>query len=194
MLETLMDISEAESGAIELRRERVPLDEVAARAADLYQDAADARGVSLAFTPGGPDLAVDADRTRLEQVAANLIDNALKYTPAGGRIEIAAFGSNGEAVLRVSDTGIGIPAAEMPHIWDRLFRGDASRSARGLGLGLSLVKDIVEAHGGRVQAASEPGHGATFEIRLPLLGPVGPAGPVGLVGPVGPAPPSIAQL
>ena len=168
MLETLMDISEAEGGTIELRREPVALAEVAARAVDLYHDTADARGVALQLErtdESGP--IVHADRTRLEQVAANLIDNAVKYTAAGGHVDVRVLREGDEGVLRVSDTGAGIPADELPHIWDRLFRGDASRSARGLGLGLSLVKAVVEAHGGRVTAKSEPGRGSEFDVRLP---------------------------
>jgi signal transduction histidine kinase len=169
MLETLMDISEAESGTIELHRQKLALTDVAARAVDLYHDAAEARGVELALTAPDAAIEVNADRTRLEQVAANLIDNAVKYTPPGGRVTVQAEREGADAVLRVRDTGAGIPADELPHIWDRLFRGDASRSARGLGLGLSLVKAIVEAHGGRVTATSAPGEGSIFEVRLPAL-------------------------
>jgi len=167
MLNTLMDISEAESGTMQLRREPVALGDVVSRAVDLYRDVADAKGVALtAMAP--PDIVVAADRTRLEQVAANLIDNALKYTPAGGRVDVDVHREANAAVLRVRDTGPGIPANEQPRIFDRLFRGDTSRAERGLGLGLSLVKAVVEAHGGTVEVTSEPGHGSTFSIRLPL--------------------------
>jgi signal transduction histidine kinase len=169
MLETLMDISEAESGTIELRRQRVALGEIAARAVDLYHDAAEARGVALVLESPAPPVEADADRTRLEQVAANLIDNAVKYTPPGGRVSVQVARAGANALLRVQDTGAGIPADELPHIWDRLFRGDASRTARGLGLGLSLVKAIVEAHGGSVVARSDVGQGSTFEVRLPAV-------------------------
>jgi len=110
---------------------------------------------------------VTADRTRLEQVAANLVDNAIKYTPAGGHVDVTVAREGADAALRVRDDGPGIAATELPRIWDRSFRGDASRSERGLGLGLSLVKAIVEAHGGRATVSSEPGHGATFTVLLP---------------------------
>jgi signal transduction histidine kinase len=167
MLNTLMDISEAESGTMQLRREPVPLADVVARAVDLYRDVADAKGVTLvAAAPA--DIVVTADRTRLEQVAANLIDNAVKYTPPGGRVEVQVRREADAAVLCVRDTGPGIPADELPRIFDRLFRGDTSRAERGLGLGLSLVKAIVEAHGGSVEVGSEPDHGSTFTVKLPI--------------------------
>ncbi|HEY7288312.1 MAG TPA: ATP-binding protein [Vicinamibacterales bacterium] len=166
MLNTLMDISEAESGAMFLRRESVSLDEVAARAVDLYKDVADSKTVDVQLETEAGTL-VFGDRTRLEQVAANLIDNAVKYTPAGGRVNVKVLRADGRALLEVSDTGVGIPADELPRIWDRLFRGDTSRAERGLGLGLSLVKAIVEAHGGTAEVRSAPGAGATFTISLP---------------------------
>ena len=171
MLNTLMDISEAESGTLQLRREPVALGEIATRAVDLYRDVADAKGVTLTAAPLS-DVVVTADRTRLEQVAANLIDNAVKYTPAGGQVEIAVRREPGAAILRVRDTGPGIPADELPRIFDRLFRGDTSRAERGLGLGLSLVKAIVEAHGGAVEVSSQPGHGCVFTVKLPNPSPM----------------------
>jgi signal transduction histidine kinase len=167
MLNTLMDISEAESGTMQLRRESVPLVEVIARAVDLYRDVAEAKGVILAST-APDDVVVVADRTRLEQVAANLIDNAVKYTPAGGRVDVEAARSGDAVVLSVGDTGPGIPPDELPRIFDRLFRGDTSRTERGLGLGLSLVKAIVEAHGGSVNVSSDVGRGSTFSVTLPV--------------------------
>jgi len=172
MLNTLMDISEAESGAMQLQREPIALAEVVDRAVDLYRDVADAKGVTLkgdAGSPEGRNSVVSGDRTRLEQVAANLIDNAIKYTPGGGTVEVAIERDGPNATITVRDTGAGIPASELPRIWDRLFRGDASRSERGLGLGLSLVKAIVEAHGGTVGVTSDPGKGSVFSVSLPLI-------------------------
>jgi signal transduction histidine kinase len=166
MLNTLMDISEAESGTMRLHREPVRLGDVVARVIDLYGDVADAKGIVLtAHTPD--DVVVEADGTRLEQVAANLIDNAVKYTPAGGRVDVEVRANGDRALLSVRDTGLGIPPDELPRIWDRLFRGDTSRAERGLGLGLSLVKAVVEAHGGAVEVRSEPGKGSAFTISLP---------------------------
>jgi len=169
MLNTLMDISEAESGAMQLRREPVALPEVVERAVDLYHDVADARGVTLAVDAADA-VVVTADRTRLEQVAANLIDNAVKYTASGGRVDVEVRRAADRAILRVRDSGQGIPADELPRIFDRLFRGDRSRAERGLGLGLSFVKAIVEAHGGTVAVESELGRGSRFTVSLPVDG------------------------
>jgi signal transduction histidine kinase len=167
MLDTLMDISEAESGAMPLQREPVALAGVVTRAIDLYRDVAEARGVLLT-TELTSDLVVPGDRVRLEQVAANLLDNAVKYTPRGGHVTVTLNRDRQWARLEVRDTGHGIPPDELPHIWDRLFRGDTSRAERGLGLGLSLVKAIVEAHGGTVSVSSEPGAGSIFVVALPM--------------------------
>jgi signal transduction histidine kinase len=107
---------------------------------------------------------------RLRQVIANLVDNAIKYTPEGGRVELETLESDGQALLVVRDTGIGIPAAEIERIWERLYRGDKSRSQRGLGLGLSLVKAVVEMHQGSVAVQSDPKTGSVFSVHLPLAG------------------------
>ncbi len=167
MLNTLMDISEAESGAMPLRREPVALSEVVARAFDLYREVAEAKGVALSVAVRH-DAVVSADRIRLEQVAANLIDNAIKYTPAGGDVVADIDFEAARGILRVRDTGAGIPATELSHVWDRLFRGDTARTERGLGLGLSLVKAVVEAHGGSVAVESDLGRGSVFTVTLPV--------------------------
>jgi len=171
MLDTLMDISEAESGTMALQRQPIDLREVVERAVDLYRDVADAKGVTLTVGPSreadDTPFIVDADRPRLEQVAANLIDNAVKFTPPGGRVDVRVSRADSAARLDVQDTGPGIAPQELPRIWDRLFRGDLSRTERGLGLGLSLVRAIVHAHGGNVSVESVPGHGATFTVSLP---------------------------
>jgi signal transduction histidine kinase len=165
MLNTLMDISEAETGTMALRREPVNLRELANQTIDLYEDVAEERGVQLrADVEEG--LSIDVDRIRMRQALANLVDNAVKYTESGGSVEVAAERLGSETVISVTDTGVGVPADELQHVWRRLYRGDKSRSTRGLGLGLSLVKAIVEAHGGRVSVSSTPGAGSRFEIHL----------------------------
>lgn len=166
MLNTLMDISEAEAGALALKREPVPLRALLSEAIELYEDVAEQKGVAVSLETG-EDVTVPGARDRLRQVFANLLDNAIKYTPAGGTVRVATSRDAGAAVVRFSDTGVGIAAEHLPKIWERLYRADPSRSERGLGLGLSLVKAYVAAHGGTVEAVSEPGRGSTFTVRLP---------------------------
>jgi signal transduction histidine kinase len=107
------------------------------------------------------------DRIRLRQVFANLLDNAIKYTPENGSVTISVREEPGRAMVVFRDTGIGISEDEQKKIWTRLYRGDKSRSQQGLGLGLSLVKAVVEAHGGRVTVVSKEGAGAEFVVSLP---------------------------
>ncbi|MEI6196171.1 MAG: sensor histidine kinase [Verrucomicrobiota bacterium] len=106
------------------------------------------------------------DLNRIRQVFANLLDNAIKYTPESGSVTITIRDEPDEAVAIFSDTGMGIPAEEQEKIWARLYRGDKSRSQRGLGLGLSLVKAVVEAHGGKVTVVSQANADATFTVKL----------------------------
>jgi len=166
MLSTLMDISEAETGTMRLQLEPVDLAELARQTVDLYEDLAEDRSVSI-HVDTQEDVWVRGDRSRLRQVLANLVDNAVKYTPAGGRIELRTAREGPEVVVTVEDTGIGIAPDELPQIWERLYRGDKSRSERGLGLGLSLVRAIVQAHEGTVTAQSRLGEGSSFQLRLP---------------------------
>jgi signal transduction histidine kinase len=166
MLNTLMDISEAETGLMKLDLQPVRLDEVVHDATDLFEFVAQEKSI-VVVTELSPDLTVRADRNRLRQVLINLLDNAIKYSAPGGRVEISAEPRADEVVITVTDTGAGIPAEEIPRIWERLYRGDKSRSQRGLGLGLSLVRAIIKAHGGRMKVQSTVGKGSSFVIHLP---------------------------
>ena len=167
MLNTLMDISEAEHGAMRLEKEPVSAGELITQAIELYHDVADDKAIQLA-TSIPPELTFSADRNRMLQVLTNLLDNAIKYTASGGQVTLTATRDDQHIVLIVTDTGVGIPPDDLPHIWDRLYRGDTSRSQRGLGLGLSLVKAIVQAHRGEVAVSSQLGRGARFSLTLPL--------------------------
>lgn len=180
LLEALLDVSAAEAGAFALRREPLDLRAAAERAISLYSEVAEERRIRLELAPGGAAPVV-GDAVRLSQAISNLLDNALKYTPPGGRVEVAVEESGGGAVLRVDDSGPGVPPAERSSIWRRLYRGDASRSQRGLGLGLTLVRAIAEAHGGTATVADAPGGGARFELRLPA--PVGATAAVASASP-----------
>jgi signal transduction histidine kinase len=167
MLNTLMDISEAETGTMNLSLEDVNLAALIHEVTDLYEHVADEAKVGV-ITHVPQDITLRADRARLRQVVANLVDNAIKYTPSGGRVEIDVARVEQQAMLLVRDTGVGIPVDELPRIWDRLYRGDKSRSQRGLGLGLSLVRAVVQAHQGWVEASANPGGGSIFTLYLPL--------------------------
>jgi signal transduction histidine kinase len=167
MLNTLMDVSEAETGTMRLAREDIDLSTLVGEVAELYHDVAEEKGIQIS-THTGQSLYLRADRSRLRQVLGNLVDNAVKYTAQGGRIDIEVCQEKESAVLLVKDNGSGIPADELPRIWDRLYRGDKSRSQRGLGLGLSLVKAVVQAHGGEVKVSPNPGGGSVFAVFLPL--------------------------
>jgi signal transduction histidine kinase len=168
MLTTLMDISEAETGTMKLNVSEVALAQITNEVVDLYEDTAEDAGVTLAADVRA-DLTVTADRDRLRQALANLVDNAIKYTPRGGRVDVSAASEPDAIVIRVADTGPGISEQDLPRIFDRLYRGDQSRATRGLGLGLNLVRAYVEAQGGSVSVTSAPGNGSVFEIRLPNL-------------------------
>jgi signal transduction histidine kinase len=182
ILNTLMDISEAETGVLQLRREPVALRALLAEVVELYEDVADTRKITVTLDPGA-EVVVDGARDRLRQVFANLLDNAIKYSQEGGRVRVTVAGDGDSAVVTVADTGVGIAAEHLPRIWERLYRADPSRSERGLGLGLSLVKAFVTAHGGTVEAQSEPGVGSTLVVRLPAdSSPAHGSGPMAHAG------------
>jgi signal transduction histidine kinase len=166
MLNTLMDITEAEAGMMKLQRQTVDLCQLAQEVAELYQYVAEEKNIRIATELPAP-CEVSVDPIRMRQVFANLLDNAIKYTTNGGLVTIAVRGNSKCAEATFRDTGIGIPADEQDKIWARLYRGDKSRSQRGLGLGLSLVKAIVHAHGGEVTVSSEVNKGSEFTVRLP---------------------------
>jgi signal transduction histidine kinase len=166
MLNTLMDITEAEAGMMKLQREPVDLCQLAREVVELYEYVAEEKKIAVRTELPAPCEA-PADRIRMRQVFANLLDNAIKYTPAGGSVTISVRDESGRAVARFRDTGTGIPVEEQDKIWSRLYRGDKSRSQRGLGLGLSLVKAVVEAHGGKATVSSQADQGAEFTVTLP---------------------------
>jgi len=166
MLATLMDISEAETGVMTLDRKVVDMVSLLKSIGELYHYVAEEKGVAL--TADLPDhLTIWVDPNRMSQALANILDNAVKYTPQGGQVTLRVYRTGKECIVTVADTGIGIPSTDLHKIWDRLYRGDSSRSTKGLGLGLSFVKAIVQAHNGRVEVSSAPGTGSCFTIFLP---------------------------
>ena len=167
ILNTLMDITEAENGMMTLHRETLDLRVLIHEIVELYQYVAEEKQITVLTELPEPCIA-PVDRNRLRQVFGNLLDNAIKYTEPGGSVAISARPENGDAVVRFRDTGCGIPPEETAKIWTRLYRGDKSRSQRGLGLGLSLVKAVVEAHHGHAFVTSKAGEGSEFTVTLPV--------------------------
>jgi signal transduction histidine kinase len=162
----MMDIAEAEAGVIKLRMEKSSIAGLLANAVELYELVAEEKRIRVTTDYGSSCDAV-VDPVRIRQVFANLLDNAIKYTPEEGSVHVSCKAEKGRVNIRVQDSGSGIPKAEQARIWDRLYRGDKSRSQRGLGLGLSLVRAFVEAHHGEVSVESAPGSGSTFTVTLP---------------------------
>jgi signal transduction histidine kinase len=166
MLCTIMDISEVQAGALKLDLQTFALKPVIDILVELYDEVAQEKDITVVASvdPAGQ---ITADRNRLQLLLSNLVDNALKYTPNGGRVEIGSTFLPDEVRITVRDNGIGMDANDLPRIWDRLYRADKSRSQRGLGLGLSMVKAFVEAHGGTATVTSEPDKGSLFTVTFP---------------------------
>ncbi len=172
LVDDLLDVSRVMRGKIELRKEQVELSAVVARAVETVQPLIDAQGHELTVGLPPESLPLDADPVRLAQVVGNLLTNAAKYTESNGRIWLTAQRQGEEAVLRVRDTGIGLAPDMLPHIFELFVQVDhaATRSQGGLGIGLTLVKNLVEMHHGTVEAHSEGlGAGCEFVVRLPLM-------------------------
>lgn len=166
----LLEQARAESGQLKLNVRDVDLEEVARPIVASFEQQASNKGVSLELAALRP-VRVEADPDRLAQIFVNLIDNALRHTSGGGRIRIEVDARDGDAVLRVRDTGEGIPYRDLPHIFERFYVVDRSRTrgSGGAGLGLAIVKGIVDAHGGAISAESMLGRGTAFTIRLPIM-------------------------
>ena len=172
MVDDLLDVSRVTLGKIQLAREPVLVSEVVTRSADVVRDAAAAAQIHLEVVVDPEPVWVTGDPTRLEQVVVNLLNNAVKFTPAGGTITVTTASDASAAVIRVRDTGLGMEPPLLQKAFDLFVQGDSSldRGKGGLGLGLALVKQVVALHGGQVSAASAgPGRGSEFEVRLPPL-------------------------
>ncbi len=170
ILNTMMFISEAEAGAEKLKLEEIDVARVIREACELFEPVAEKRDISLTGNVTGP-LIIQADLQRIQRMMSNLIDNALKYIFPHGTVKISADRNNGNVVITVNDTGIGISEADLPHIFKRFYRCDKSRSQEGIGLGLSMVKAIVQSHHGEVAVTSQQNKGSTFKVILPEVLP-----------------------
>src|SRR5690606_14413885 len=175
LVDDLLNLSRIESGQAAPRFEGVNLHNLVGRVLTQLRDQAAHNQVRL-LNDVPVDLRAECDPVQIEQVVYNLVLNGVQYTPPGGEVAVAGRHGSGTAILVVRDTGIGIPPADLPRIFERFYRVDKARSRAtgGTGLGLSIVKHIVDAHGGRVSVESQVGHGTAFTVELPVSQPSGP--------------------
>ncbi|GAC1414278.1 MAG: hypothetical protein NVSMB5_02140 [Candidatus Velthaea sp.] len=176
LVEDLLELARSESGRLILRRDIFDISDVAAAVVNTFAQRADTLEIELELEAPAA-VYVNADRDRLIQVAMNLLDNALRHTPAHGAVSVGVGREGQFAILRVRDTGAGIPYKDLPHIFERFYVVDRSRARghSGTGLGLSIARHLIEAHGGTIVADSALGRGSTFTCRLPLeAGPESP--------------------
>jgi signal transduction histidine kinase len=164
LLEDLQLLSNAEAGALRLHRERLRPHELVETAADAFGTQAGEAGLSLRTRVDDGLPSLDVDRVRIGEVLANLLANAVRHTPPGGSVTLGASRDDGGVAFAVTDTGEGIPADELTHVFDRFAK---SPESRGAGLGLAIAKSLVQAHGGTISAASDPGRGTTIRLVLP---------------------------
>ena len=172
LINDLLDLSRLQRGKISLNQEPVSLPAIIDNAVETVRADATAKGINIHLHVGDQLLLVDGDRLRLQQIAWNLFNNAVKFTPARGGIEIGLGSENGNAILVVKDTGQGIDPAFLPHVFEMFRQADGSNRRRhgGLGIGLALVKQLVQLHGGTITAESDgPNKGSRFTVRLPLM-------------------------
>ncbi|MCA9402482.1 MAG: HAMP domain-containing protein [Candidatus Omnitrophica bacterium] len=168
MIGTMLEIAEIDAGLRRYEHQDVNLVELVAAGVELFMPVAEDLNISLSYTEPENDLFVRADTARLQRVVANLLDNALKYTHPGGAVTVAVVRRNNHAELRVADNGPGIASQHIDRIFEKFYRVDTSRSTDGSGLGLSWVRSILRTMNGSISVASEPGHGTTFTVAMPL--------------------------
>jgi two-component system sensor histidine kinase BaeS len=169
IVDDLADLAEADAGTLALTRTRHDVTDLLSQVADAHRGAAGRQGVTLGCAVAGAPVAA-LDPVRFRQIVGNLVANAIRHTAAGGRVDIGAYREGDDLVVAVADNGEGIPATDLPHVFDRFWRADRARnrSTGGSGLGLPIARKLAQAHGGDVTAASTPGAGSTFTVRLPL--------------------------
>jgi signal transduction histidine kinase len=167
LVEEQLQLARLDAGAIALELEDVDLGELAGAVVAGRAPLAEREGVTIRVRPG-PRAQVLADPARLEQVLLILLDNAVRHTPSGGTVSVTVAIAAGQAAVEVADTGEGIPADDLPFIFDRFYRGDPSREGRSAGLGLAIARGLVAAHRGSITVASTPGRGSRFTVALPL--------------------------
>ncbi|NTU74505.1 MAG: HAMP domain-containing protein [Anaerolineaceae bacterium] len=168
MVTELLELSRIESGKLPLQKKSVDPQTLIQSAGDRMQLQAERSGLKIEIEKIANASPIMADADRIEQVLVNLIHNAIKFTTPGGKITVGGYGQKTEVVIFVRDTGVGINPDELSRIFERFYKSDRARSGKGTGLGLSISKHLVETHGGRIWAESQPGEGSTFSFSLPL--------------------------
>ncbi len=168
LVSELTELSRIETGKAELRLELVNLNQLAEEVISQLSPQAERQKLTLGKKLAARLPKVNADRARVRQVITNLVHNAIKFTPEEGKITITTRALEGTVGVDIADTGIGIPEADLPHVFERFYKGDRARSGAGTGMGLAIAKHVVEAHGGRIWVESEEGRGSTFSFSLPL--------------------------
>ncbi|MDP9366101.1 MAG: cell wall metabolism sensor histidine kinase WalK [Chloroflexota bacterium] len=168
LVDELLNLARLESGRVVLHPEALDPADLLGRASERLRPQTERAGLALEIAVPAGLPAVLADRARLEQVVLNLLHNAIKFTPSGGRITVDAAVANGHVEVAVRDTGVGVPADELPRLFERFYKADKARRSDGTGLGLAITKHIILAHGGTIWAESRPGAGSTFRFTLPL--------------------------
>jgi signal transduction histidine kinase len=181
LVDTLLTLARVDEGRVPLHREPVDLRDLVEEARETGELLAEPAGLTLEVEAPPAPVVASVDRSRIRQLLLNLLTNAVKYTPPGGRVRLRLSAAPGWAVLNVADTGIGIAPGDLPLIFDRFWRADIARTRTGeragAGLGLAIGKWIAEAHGGSIEARSRPGRGTAFTVKLPLEGPPAPPPP-----------------
>jgi signal transduction histidine kinase len=169
LVEDLRLLSLADAGQLQLIRSDVDVERLLAGVAEGAQAVAQDKGVTLRVEMPEELLVVDGDADRLRQVVGNLVSNALRYTQAGGMVTLGARSSGTHVHMTIADTGPGIPVEDLPHVFDRFYRGDSARdrASGGSGLGLAIARALVEAHGGTIEVESAVGQGTAFLVELP---------------------------
>ncbi|WP_232539980.1 sensor histidine kinase [Azohydromonas aeria] len=178
LVNDLFQLTKLEADDVHPQRERFPLAELVQDVAQKFALDAAQRGLALQAACGAAMPLVEADIGMVERVLENLVENALRHTPEGGRVTLALGQAGGRASVAVSDTGVGIPADEVDKVFDRFYRADRTGARHHAGLGLAIARLMVQLHGGQLTVRSTPGHGTTFSFDLPLA-PRGPSGPEG---------------
>jgi two-component system phosphate regulon sensor histidine kinase PhoR len=169
IVEELLELSRLESGQVPLAREPVEMGSALGRAVERLRPQAEKKGLRLTLEVAADLPPVTGDADRLERVALNLIHNAIKFTPDGGSVDVSAALVEAAVAVEVADSGVGIAPEELPRIFERFYKADRARGSGGTGLGLAVVKHIVEAHGGTVSVRSEQGHGSVFTFTIPVV-------------------------